>query len=254
YVLCWWTGGYAGALAGFAMVPALVAVPAFVLLKRRVPLPLAWLKPQWHPALARSLAKFTLMALITAVTLPVAWVMMRNLLAEHEGWQQVGLWQGVTSISDAYLQFITATFSVWLLPTLARLESKQAIAREVWRALRFVLPAVAAASFCVWLLRDLAIWLLFSNAFSGMRDLFVWQLCGDVFKVGAYVFGYLVIAKASLRFYLIAEISQFILLTLFSRWLIPLHGATGAAQAYMATYILWFALCCGAFILYCWKK
>ncbi len=87
-----------------------------------------------------------------------------------------------------------------------------------------------------------------------MRDLFVWQLCGDVFKVGAYVFGYLVIAKASLRFYLIAEISQFILLTLFSRWLIPLHGATGAAQAYMATYILWFALCCGAFILYCWKK
>ena len=28
YVLCWWTGGYAGALAGFAMVPALVAVPA----------------------------------------------------------------------------------------------------------------------------------------------------------------------------------------------------------------------------------
>ncbi|WP_312837010.1 lipid III flippase WzxE [Pantoea sp.] len=254
YVVCWRIGGYAGALVGLALVPALAVFPALGLLKRRASLPLAWLRPQWHPALARSLAKFTLMALITAVTLPVAWVMMRNLLAEHEGWQQVGLWQGVTSISDAYLQFITATFSVWLLPTLARLESKQAIAREVWRALRFVLPAVAAASFCVWLLRDLAIWLLFSNAFSGMRDLFVWQLCGDVFKVGAYVFGYLVIAKASLRFYLIAEISQFILLTLFSRWLIPLHGATGAAQAYMATYILWFALCCGAFILYCWKK
>ncbi len=33
-----------------------------------------------------------------------------------------------------------------------------------------------------------------------MRDLFAWQLVGDVLKVGAYVYGYLVIAKASLRF------------------------------------------------------
>lgn len=254
YALCWWVGGYAGALVGFALVPALVAIPALMILKRRVPLSLAWLKPQWHPAFARSLAKFTLMALVTSVTLPVAWVMMRNLLAEHQGWAQVGLWQGVTSISDAWLQFITATFSVWLLPTLARLEQKREIAREIGRALRFVLPAVAAIGFCVWLLRDVAIWLLFSPSFYAMRDLFVWQLCGDVFKVGAYVFGYLVIAKASLRFYILAELSQFILLTFFSRWLIPLSGVTGAAQAYMATYITYFALCCGAFMIYYRKK
>ncbi|TWD36862.1 lipid III flippase WzxE [Pantoea sp. SJZ147] len=254
YVLCWWLGGYAGALTGLALVPALLFFPALVILKRRVPLPLRWLRPTWQPEMARHLAKYTLMALITAVTLPVAWVMMRNQLAASNGWAQVGLWQGVTSISDAYLQFITATFSVWLLPTLARLDNKQAIAREIGRALRFVLPAVAVASLSVWIMRDIAISLLFSAAFHDMRDLFVWQLCGDVFKVGAYVFGYLVIAKASLRFYVLTEISQFILLTLFSRWLIPLHGASGAAQAYMFTYVTYFALCCGAFIVYCRKK
>ncbi|NQS87637.1 lipid III flippase WzxE [Pantoea allii] len=254
YVLYWWLGGYAGALTGLALVPALLVFPALVILKRRVPLPLRWLRPTWQPEMARHLAKYTLMALITAVTLPVAWVMMRNQLAASNGWAQVGLWQGVTSISDAYLQFITATFSVWLLPTLARLDNKQAIAREIGRALRFVLPAVAVASLSVWIMRDIAISLLFSAAFHDMRDLFVWQLCGDVFKVGAYVFGYLVIAKASLRFYVLTEISQFILLTLFSRWLIPLHGASGAAQAYMFTYVTYFALCCGAFIVYCRKK
>ncbi len=186
------------------------------------------------------------MALITSVTLPVAYVMMRNLLAAHYGWDEVGIWQGVSSISDAYLQFITASFSVYLLPTLSRLTHKADISREIVRALRFVLPAVAAASFTVWLLRDVAIWLLFSAKFIAMRDLFAWQLVGDVLKVGAYVFGYLVIAKASLRFYILTEISQFVLLTLFSHWLIPLHGALGAAQAYMATYIVYFALCCGA--------
>lgn len=250
YYACYLTGGYSGALVGLALVPALVVLPAALLLAKRDHLPMRYLLPQWHSELARNLGKFTLMALITSVTLPVAWVMMRNLLAAHYSWEEVGLWQGVTSISDAYLQFITATFSVWLLPTLSRLQSKTEISAEIARALRFVIPAVAAASFCVWLLRDFAIWLLFSSQFSGMRDLFAWQLPGDVLKVGSYVFGYLVIAKASLRFYILTEISQFILLTAFSRWLIPLYGATGAAQAYLATYVVYFALCGSAFLIY----
>jgi len=250
WFVCYWLGGYSGALVGMALVPALVVVPAALFLAKRDHLPLGFLKPQWHGDIVRHLGKFTLMALMTAVTLPVAWVMMRNLLAAHNGWEQVGLWQGVTSISDAYLQFITASFSVYLLPTLSKLTDRKEIAREIRRSLGFVLPAVMAVSLTVWLLRDVAIWLLFSSQFTGMRDLFVWQLTGDVFKVGAYVFGYLVIAKASLRFYLLTEISQFLLLTLFAWWLIPLHGAIGAAQAYMATYIVYFALCTGVFFLY----
>ncbi|QNU43296.1 lipid III flippase WzxE [Mixta calida] len=250
YVICYWLGGYRGALVGLAVVPALIVIPAMLLLIKRDHLPLRALLPRWHGDLARQLAKFTLMALITSATLPIAWMMMRNLLAARYSWQEVGLWQGVTTISDAWLQFITATFSVWLLPTLSRLNAKQDISREIFRTLRFVLPLVAAVGFCVWLLRDVAIWLLFSSQFHGMRDLFVWQLIGDVLKVGAYVFGYLVIAKASLRFYIATELSQFILLTAFSRWLIPLSGATGAAQAYMATYIVYFALCLCAFLIY----
>lgn len=252
WYLCFKLGGYQGALLGLALVPALVVIPALALLIRRGAVPLGFFKPQWDTALAGQLSKFTLMALITSFTMPLAYVMMRNQLAAHYSWDEVGIWQGVSSISDAYLQFITASFTVYLLPTLSRLATKQAISREIVKSLRFVLPAVAAVSLAVWLLRDVAIWLLFSSKFTAMRDLFAWQLIGDVLKVGAYVFGYLVVAKASLRFYILAEISQFTLLTLFSRWLIPAHGATGAAQAYMATYVIYFALCCGVFLI--WRK
>lgn len=248
--LCLQLGGYVGALAGLALVPALLVIPAGIMLLRRTPLSLASLKPAWDRAIAGQLGKFTLMALMTAVTLPVAYIMMRNLLAAHYSWDDVGIWQGVSSISDAYLQFITASFTVYLLPTLSRLTDKAALAQEIVRSLKFVLPVVAGVSFCVWLLRDVAIWLLFSSEFTAMRDLFVWQLVGDVMKVGAYVFGYLVIAKAALRFYLLTEVSQFLLLTGFSHWLIPLYGAQGAAQAYMATYLVYFLLCCCVFIIY----
>ncbi|MEX3022479.1 lipid III flippase WzxE [Kluyvera sp. STS39-E] len=252
YYACYRLGGYEGALLGLALVPALIVIPAAVMLTRRGTIPWGYLKPQWDAPLAGQLGKFTLMALITSITMPVAYVMMRNLMAAHYSWDEVGIWQGVSSISDAYLQFITASFSVYLLPTLSRLTAKQDISREIGRSLKFVLPAVAAASLTVWLLRDFAIWLLFSAKFVAMRDLFAWQLVGDVLKVGAYVFGYLVIARASLRFYILAELSQFTLLTAFSHWLIPAHGALGAAQAYMATYIIYFTLCCGVFFI--WRK
>src|SRR5476649_973766 len=254
FVLCYQWHGYAGALVGLAVVPAITALPAMLILMRRRQVRLGDLRPAWDRMLATQLGKFTLMALMTSFTLPVTYIMMRNLLAQRFSWTEVGMWQGVSSISDAYLQFITASFTVYLLPTLSRLTDRRDISREIGRSLRFVLPAVAAVSLTLWLLRDLAIRLLFSAQFEPMRDLFAWQLVGDVLKVGAYVFGYLVIAKASLRFYLLTEISQFLLLTAFSRWLIPLHGALGATQAYMATYVTYFMLCGGVFILYCRKK
>ncbi|MGT3321697.1 lipid III flippase WzxE [Yersinia enterocolitica] len=250
YYICFRIGGYPGALVGLALVPALVVIPAAAMLIRRKTIPLSYLKLSWDKALASHLGKFTIMALITSVTLPVAYVMMRNLLADRYGWDAVGIWQGVSSISDAYLQFITASFTVYLLPTLSRLKAKADISREILRSLKFVLPAVATVSLIVWLLRDFAIWLLFSHQFTAMRDLFAWQLVGDVLKVGSYVFGYLVIAKASLRFYILTEVSQFLLLTGFAHWLIPMNGSLGAAQAYMATYIVYFALCSCVFLMY----
>ncbi|EMH0064178.1 lipid III flippase WzxE [Providencia rettgeri] len=250
YYLCYLVGGYEGALAGLALVPALVVLPAAGMVIKRKQFALSSLKPAWDKAIATNLGKFTVMAMLTTVTLPVAYIMMRNLLAQTYSWDDVGLWTGVTTISDAYLQFITATFSVYLLPTLSRLQHKSEISAEIIKALKFVLPAVAAVSFTVWLLRDFAIWLLFSEKFIGMRDLFAWQLVGDVLKVGAYVFGYLVIAKAALRFYVLTEVSQFVLLMVFAHWFIPEHGAVGATQAYMATYIVYFTLCCCVFLIY----
>lgn len=254
WLCCHWLGGYRGALVGLAMVPALVVLPASWLVLRREHFPWHYLRPRWQPEVVMTLGKYTLMAVITAATLPVAWIMMRNQLAAQAGWSQVGIWLGVTSISDAWLQFITASFSVWLLPTLARLQDKAAISREIGRTLLFVLPLVTAVACLVWLLRDVAIWLLFSPQFLPMRDLFIWQLPGDVLKVGAYVFGYLVIAKAALRIYILTEISQFALLLGFSHWLIPLNGTRGAAQAYMATYVVYFALCVSAFLIYRLRK
>ncbi|WP_192456437.1 lipid III flippase WzxE [Musicola keenii] len=251
FVLCVWLTGYVGALVGLALAPMLLVFPACWLLHRRTPLRWRTFAPRWDRRQARLLGKFTLMTLSTAVTLPVSYVLMRNLLAAQAGWDAVGIWQGMMTMSDAWLQFITASFSVWLLPTLSRLTEKTAVRDEILRTLRFVLPWLSLGAVALWLSRDIGIGLLFSPKFTPMRSLFGWQLAGDVLKVGAYVFGYLVVARASLGFYVLAEACQCALLLAFAYWLIPLRGAIGAAQAYLAAYLIYFLLCAGVFTLYC---
>ncbi|WP_241622454.1 lipid III flippase WzxE [Rosenbergiella australiborealis] len=253
YLICWALGGYSGALVGLALVPSISLLPAIYFYQRHNHHALGPLLLGWNSEMARRLAKYTLMTGITAITLPLAWVMMRHQLARHSDWQAVGLWQGVTSVSDAYLQFITATFSVWLLPALSRLKDKQAIAEEIKRTLVRVIPAVMILSLIVWVFREQVITLLFSTQFMEMRDLFAWQLPGDVCKVAAYVFGYLVIARGSLRAYILTEITQFCLLLLTSHWLITQNGVLGAVQAYCMTYSCYLLLVIAAFV-YWYRK
>lgn len=90
WYLCYRIGGYQGALLGLALVPALVVIPAMAMLLRSKAIPLRFFRPQWDRVLAGQLGKFTLMALITSFTMPLAYVMMRNQLAAHYSWMMWG--------------------------------------------------------------------------------------------------------------------------------------------------------------------
>lgn len=242
--------GYQGALVGLVLMPALTCIPAYWLLRRSSPSPLGAPFKLFSGEIARHLLKFSAMVFITAVTLPVGYILLRDLLVQHYSLEAVGLWQGVSKISDAYLQFITAAFSVYLLPTFAKLQEKVAIKQEVVKALKFVAVAVIVVSLAIYLLRHWVILLLYSDQFLAMEALFQWQLLGDIFKVLAYIFGYLIVAKAALKLYVAAELLQFALLTAGGYWLIPQSGALGATQAYCLTYAGYFAVCLLGFFIY----
>lgn len=243
-------GGYQGALVGFVVLPALVFLPARYFLNRQLQAVKFWGNFAFSAEYAKKLLKFSVMVFLTAVTLPVAYVLMRDLLVEHHSLEALGLWQGVSKISDAYLQFITAAFSVYLLPTFAKLHEKSALQKELVKALKFVGISVIWTSLTIFTFKHWIILLLYTEDFLAMEPLFMWQLLGDVFKVMAYVFGYLIVAKASLKLYAAAEFLQLALLVGMGYLFIPLHGAEGATQAYFATYFCYFLLCAAGFKYY----
>ena len=53
------------------------------------------------------LSKYSLMAITSALTVPVSHLMIRNYIGENLGWDNAGYWQGIWYISTMYLMLVT---------------------------------------------------------------------------------------------------------------------------------------------------
>ena len=80
-----------------------------------------------------------------------------------------------------------------------------------------------------------------------MRDLFAFQLIGDILKILGWVLGYLLLAKAMTKIYIIMELVNFVLLVIISYFLVNLYGSIGATLAFAIVYFIYFAVLCFVF-------
>lgn len=191
---------------------------------------------------AKNLAKYTAMALTSAVCVPVSHILVRNYLGEVLGWEAAGYWEAMWRLSGAYLMLVTTTISVYYLPRLSELTETVHIISEILHGYRVVLPVAALCGFIIFLLRDYIVAVLFSSDFSPMRKLFAWQMVGDTFKIGSWILAYLMLGKAMVKSFIFAEVifsSCFVVLTYFFT---DLFGLEGAAMAHAATYLIYWAL------------
>ncbi|MCK3655508.1 hypothetical protein A4G19_07020 [Pasteurellaceae bacterium Macca] len=252
YGVAVWQWAWQGALFGLAFFSAFSFLPAIVIAKRRQNTPFSF--SHFSPFFARQLLKFSLMVLITALTMPLSYLILRDLLSTMQGIAEVGIWQGMSRISDAYLQFISLLFSLYLLPTLAKMHEKRQIQREVVKWLIMVGIIMLCLTLILFSVKKWVIILLYSEAFLPMEKLFLWQLCGDICKALAWVFGYLIVAKSAVKLYFLAEVSQCLLLIGFGAFFIPQGGAEGASLAYLTANGVYLLIATLGFISYQRRK
>lgn len=184
----------------------------------------------------RRVAGFIPMAAASAVVVPLAQIMVRDILAAHAGMGAVGLLQGVWRLSDLYLGIFVSMFSMYYLPRFAEIKGAPELRHEIGRGLLYIVPAVALISGAIYLLRDLLIAVIFTHEFFPMRDLFAWQMIGNVFRMTSWLFGYVLVAKASPLLFAAIEIGTGGAWVAFAYWFVPKGGAIGAVQSYVATY------------------
>jgi O-antigen/teichoic acid export membrane protein len=192
-----------------------------------------------NKARLKDIAGYVAMAATSALTLPLALLMVRNILADKVGWEQAGHWQAVWKISEVYLGVITMALSTYFLPRLASLEGAGAILNEIETTAKIVMPIVALLAIAVYLLRDVAIGLVFTEAFRPARDLFATQLAGDVLKIMSWLYAYPMLSRGATRWFMGTEIVFSLSLVLLAYVLVAKYGAHGANLAYAFNYCLY---------------
>lgn len=199
----------------------------------------------------KNLLKFAAMAICSAICVPVSHILIRDKLGISFGWDAAGYWEAMWRLSSAYLLFISTTLSLYLLPKIASIEKLKDVRVEVLAGFKVILPFVALSGIGIYFFRDVIIQLLFTKDFIPMRELFAWQLLGDFFRTIAWVLGYILIAKAWWKTYIIFEIlgatSFYGYTIMFSS-----YGVESASLAHALNYIMYD--CCILLVLYFFSK
>jgi len=229
---------------------ALLALIVSQLLWLVVGLPAWWRSPYFQRSMLRlrfdremtlRLAAFSVMTLTAALVSPLVNIAVRDHLAVRLGWEQVGYWQAVSKVSDAYLLFLTAAINIYYLPKLAAIQERAALVAELRNAYRYVLPAVVALAAAVYVLRGWVTRVLFSADFAPANALYGPQLVGDVIKVASFILSYVMLAKAMTRLFVISE-CVFAASYLALVYVFTAHfGLVGAMYAFAANYLAYLA-------------
>ncbi|PDP91091.1 O-antigen flippase [Enterobacter cloacae] len=180
--------------------------------------------------------KYLTMAMVSALTLPVAQVCIRKILIAEAGWDMAGQWQSVWKISEVYLSVVTMALGTYFMPKLAKLKSVDEIQKEIHSVVLVILPVIIAMSLCIYFTRDWIIQILFTNEFSKARDLFMIQLVGDVLKIWSWIYAYPMLSRAAVKWYVSTEIAFAFVWVALSLFLINMMGAQGANLAYTLAY------------------
>ncbi|HEV3223186.1 MAG TPA: O-antigen translocase [Puia sp.] len=188
------------------------------------------------------LGHYSLMAIASAVTIPAGQMIVRNFVIKNKSITDAGLWEGINRISAMYLMVITASLSVYFLPKLSELKTQGELRNEIFSVYKLVIPFLILTTFVIYIFRMFIIHLLFTSEFNGMKELFAFQLIGDVLKIMGWVLGYLLLAKAMTKIYIVMEIVNFLLLILISYFLVKWYGSVGATLAFAIVYLVYFVV------------
>ncbi len=195
---------------------------------------------KWDMLIVKKYFSYSMMALVSAATLPVSQLLIRGNIIKNLSIDSAGHWEGMNRISALYLMFFTASFSVYYLPRLSELKDNSLLRKEIVKVYKIITPLIVLSLIMIYLLRDLLISFLFSKEFYPMIDLFLWQLIGDFFKIMSWILAFVMVAKSMIKIYIITEIAFATLFVGLSTAFINNLGLIGVTQAYCLNYFFYF--------------
>jgi PST family polysaccharide transporter len=189
-----------------------------------------------------AILKFSSMALLSAVIIPMTLILIRNRIVEQHSIDEAGIWDAVNRLSGFYMMIFSSGLSLYYMPKLASLKTDNDFKYELKSYFKTFVPLFIMMLIAVFLFKGIIIDLAFTPVFSGIKQVLVWQLLGDLLRIMTLAFGYQIVAKAMIKKYFILEITFNILYLFLSYYLVQIYSFEGALQAYFFANLFLFVL------------
>ncbi|WP_027124600.1 O-antigen translocase [Gelidibacter mesophilus] len=231
-----------GALIAAVVAPSLILLITFVGFVNQRSLTSSLRISNVNLGVLKKFAPFAVMALVTAIAIPMVSIVIRNYIIDEVGIKEAGYWEAMQRISDYYLMFINSLLTLYFLPRFSEIESKQEFRKEVFSFYKRTMPLFGLGLIVIYLIRSFLVPLMFSEAFEPTEALFFWQLLGDFVKVLSIVIAYQFIAKKMFTHFIIIEIFLLIIMYLSSVYLIDIYGVEGAVMGHFVSYLMHYGI------------
>jgi len=186
----------------------------------------------------KKLSTYSIMALFSAIVLPLVSIEIRSYIIDNVNQQAAGFWELMTRISKYYLMFVSSLLTLYILPRLSEIDNVKEFRKEVFGFYKTIIPVFGLGLLAIYFLRPFIVLFISSAEFKPVEDLFFWQLLGDFVKVLSIVIAYQFLAKNMFWHYIITEAFSVALMYLTSIYFIDMYGVKGATIAHFVTYAI----------------
>jgi O-antigen/teichoic acid export membrane protein len=231
-----------GALLSIIIPPSLLFFVAFYFINKEI----AFLKTisfsLFDFQIVKNLSSYSLMALVSSVIGPLVFLAIRNNIIHTLGIEQAGYWESMNRIATYYFMFVSTILSVYFLPRLAFVTSREATKKVFWSYYKGIVPFFIVGLVLLYFMKGFVVSLLFTKAFLPVTDLFFWQFIGDIFKVMSLILGYQFFAKKLTLAFITTELMSLTFMYLLSTNLLPIFGIQGVVMAHAINYCIYFTV------------
>ncbi|MDN5108027.1 O-antigen translocase [Aliarcobacter butzleri] len=228
-----------GALVAYVINQSVVLLVTLFYLRKESWLKLKSFSYKLNQDNVRKILGFGAISFTAVIASNSSMLYIRDYISTTISLESAGHWQAIWILSTVSLSLITTSLVTYLLPTLSSIKEKHLMSSELKKALYLILPIASAISLSMYLLRDFIIEILYTKEFLPMGELFLWQMIGNVIKACAWLFGYLFVAKAMVKYCVSIEIIFALMMVLLSVYFVNIYGLVGVTYAYALNTFLY---------------
>lgn len=186
--------------------------------------------------------KFSIMAFISAIIVPLNSLLIRNTIVQNYSLSEAGIWDAVNRLSGFYMVFFSSGLSLYYMPKLASIHTDSEFKEELKNYFKIFVPLFLVMIVVVFILKDVIINIAFTKEFIQIKEILIWQLLGDFFRIMTLAFGFQIVVKTMMKRYFIGEIVFNLSYYLISIYLIKFYSVEGTLQAYFYSNVIIFII------------